>query len=229
MCLLAAAYVCSFRFQAGGVRMQIQMGLLQVLIPSLIPIAVSRTGGQVDFAAHIGGAVTGVVIGLAMLKTWRDTSASPGFAGFAAAVCVAGVAAIGLSVVPLRGHYGSLVLETLLIPNDELPKPGADVKSRWADLVVRYPRDPRARFLRASALLEERTAAAAEQELRIGLKEELILKTKFSPDLESRMRTMLALVLLERGQIVEAKRVAQPVCGAAGPMRERLSASQLCQ
>src|SRR6266567_1131298 len=74
MCLLAAAYVCSFRFQAGGERMQIQMGLLQVLIPSLIPIAVSRTGGHIDFAAHIGGAVTGVAIGLAMLKTWRDTS-----------------------------------------------------------------------------------------------------------------------------------------------------------
>jgi len=229
MCLLAAAYVCSFRFQAGGERMQIQMGLLQVLIPSLIPIAVSRTGGHIDFAAHIGGAVTGVAIGLAMLKTWRDTSTSPGFAGLAAAVCVAGVAAIGLAVVPLREHYGSYVLETFLIPNDQLPKSGEDAKSRSADLVARYPRDPRARFLRASALLEESNPAAAEQELRMGLKEEQILRTKFSPDLESRMRTTLALVLVGRGQTAEAKAIAQPVCGAAGSVRGTLDRFRLCE
>src|SRR6266704_2869316 len=197
MCLLAAAYVCSFRFQAGGERMQIQMGLLQVLIPSLIPIAVSRTGGHIDFAAHIGGAVTGV--------------------------------AIGLAVVPLREHYGSYVLETFLIPNDQLPKSGEDAKSRSADLVARYPRDPRARFLRASALLEESNPAAAEQELRMGLKEEQILRTKFSPDLESRMRTTLALVLVGRGQTAEAKAIAQPVCGAAGSVRGTLDRFRLCE
>src|SRR6266705_319475 len=193
MCLLAAAYVCSFRFQAGGERMQIQMGLLQVLIPSLIPIAVSRTGGHIDFAAHIGGA------------------------------------AIGLAVVPLREHYGSYVLETFLIPNDQLPKSGEDAKSRSADLVARYPRDPRARFLRASALLEESNPAAAEQELRMGLKEEQILRTKFSPDLESRMRTTLALVLVGRGQTAEAKAIAQPVCGAAGSVRGTLDRFRLCE
>ncbi len=164
-----------------------------------------------------------------MLKTWRDTSTSPGFAGLAAAVCVAGVAAIGLAVVPLREHYGSYVLETFLIPNDQLPKSGEDAKSRSADLVARYPRDPRARFLRASALLEESNPAAAEQELRMGLKEEQILRTKFSPDLESRMRTTLALVLVGRGQTAEAKAIAQPVCGAAGSVRGTLDRFRLCE
>jgi rhomboid protease GluP len=228
MGLLAAATVCSFRFREGPERMQIQMGLLQVLIPSLIPLAVTRTGGQIDFAAHIGGAATGVVAGVIMLKTWGETNVRPRLAGLAAAVCVAGAAAIGLAVGPLREHYGSLTLETLLIPNEQLPKSEADVRSRSADLVARYPRDPRAHFMRASVLLQDRNPAAAEQALRTGLKEEQILKTKLNPDFEARMRATLALVLLERGQAVEAKAVAQPACGAGGAMRERLAALQLC-
>jgi len=229
MGLLAAAYVCSFRFRAGAERVQIQMGLLQVLVPSLIPIAVSRTGQHIDFAAHLGGALIGLAIGLIVLKTWREASPLPRFSGFAAAVSLAGFAAVALAIVPVRTHYDGYVLELQLMPDDQLPKTAAESKSRSADLVMRYPRDPRSRLYRATVLLEERNAAAAEQELRTGLNEERLLKTKFTPDLESRMRTMLALVLLDKGQAGEAKAVARPICGVArDAARETLGRYQLC-
>ena len=230
MGLLAAAFVCSFRFPQGAERTQIQMSLLQVLIPSLIPIAMNRSGQQIDYAAHIGGALTGVAAGWLLLKTWRETSPAPRFGGFAAAVCLAGAAAIVFAVVPLREHYGDFVLETFLIPNDQFPKTGTEGKSRSADLVARYPRDPRSRLLRASALIDDRDPTGAEQQLRAGLKEEEILKTKFPPDLETRLRTMLAAVLLDKGEAAEAKAVARPICGSAtGPMRETLTRFHLCE
>jgi len=230
MGLLAAAYVCSFRYPPGAGRTQIQMSLLQVLIPSLIPIAVSRTGQQIDFAAHIGGALTGVAAGWLLLKTWSEASPAPRFTGFAAAVCLAGIAAVALAFVPLRKEYGGYVLESFLIPRDQLPKSSDEGKSRSADLVARYPRDPRSRLLRAGALIEDRDAAAAERQLRAGLKEEQILKTKFPPDLEARLRTMLAAVLLDKGEAAEAKAVARPVCGdPASLMRETLVKFQLCE
>ena len=62
------------------------------------------------------------------------------------------------------------------------------------------------------------------------MKEDEILKTKFPPDLEARLRTMLAAVLLDKGEAAEAKAVARPVCGdTAGPMRETLAKFQLCE
>jgi len=118
----------------------------------------------------------------------------------------------------------------MLIPSDQMPKTNSETQSRSSDLVARYPRDPRSRLFLANSLLEKRDLAGAERELRAGLAEEQILKTKFSRDLESRMRTLLALVLLDQGRPAEAKTAAQPVCSTSvsGPMREALDKARLC-
>jgi rhomboid protease GluP len=200
-----------------------------VLIPSLIPIAVSRSGQHIDYAAHLGGALIGIAVGLVVLKTWRDASPVPRFTAFAAGVCLAGAAVIALAIVPLHRNYAGYELETFLIPPDQLPKSNADGKTRSADLVARYPRDPRARLMRAAALLDDRDPAGAERELRAGLKEDEILKTKFQPDLEVRLRTVLAAVLVDKGQNAEAKAIARPACGAAGSMREMLDTLKVCE
>ncbi len=230
MGLLAAAFACSWRVPPGALRTQIQMAMLQVLIPSLIPLAVSRTGAQVDYAGHLGGALAGALAGLAMLRTWRPAEALPRFATLAAAISLAGIAACAFAFFPITQRYPSYALDPLLIPQTQLPASGADAAARAADFVARYPRDPRSYLFQANALLKKDELAGAEKALRTGLGEEEILRTKFSPDLELRMRTMLALILADRGQWADAKAVAQPVCGTpgSGQLREALDRARLC-
>ncbi|HAR45658.1 MAG TPA: hypothetical protein DCS05_05650 [Nitrospiraceae bacterium] len=118
----------------------------------------------------------------------------------------------------------------MLIPGNELQKTYSELKTRSADLVARFPRDPRARLFRAAALLDTRDPAGAELELRAGLREEEILKTQFTPDLGLRLRTMLAFTLLAEGNSAEAKAVALPICASSvsGPLREALDKGRLC-
>jgi rhomboid protease GluP len=232
MGLLTAAFVCSFRYPPGGLRMQIQMTTLQVLIPSLLPLAVSRTGHHVDFAAHLGGALSGALVGWAMLKTWNPASPRPAFLPAATVLCVAGTLALTLSFLPVLRDHGADTLDALLIPSEQLPKSNAEAKMKAEDLVARYPRDPRARLYQAGGLIDRNDLAGAERELRAGLAEKQLLTTRFTPELEARMGGMLALVLNERDQRSEARAAALPACdttdGSLTALRDLLVKSKLC-
>ena len=98
-----------------------------------------------------------------------------------------------------------------------------------AELVERYPRDPRGHLIRARVLLETQDVAGAERELRAGLAEEELWRTLFRPDLAVALRTTLALVLAQ-DRMDEAKAVARPVCEAvqSGPSRDALDKLKLC-
>ncbi len=233
MGLCAAALVCSFRYPPGAGRTQIQMSMVQVLVPALIPLATTRTGAHVDFGAHLGGAIAGAVAGLAMLKTWRDESERPAFLGVAAGVSVLGVLAFALSALPVVRNYHSFELEALLIPARELPTSNADAKARARDLLARYPRDPRAHLYQASSLIDRPDLRGAAQELRAGLAEEEILRTKFRPELQAQMSAMLALVLHDLRQPAEALTAAAPACGVTTPsfakMHGLLVTTGLCE
>jgi rhomboid protease GluP len=233
MGLLAAAFVCSFRYPSGALRMQIQMTTLQVLIPSLIPLAMSRTGQHIDFAGHLGGALSGALAGVALLKTWHPASPRPAFLPLAAALCAAGTFTFALSFLPVMRDYHAHTLDAFLIPHDQLPKSSEEAKTKAADIVARYPRDPRARLYQASGFIDRDDLPGAERELRAGLAEKEILTTKFKPELEARMQGLLALVLSDGNQRTEAKAAAQSVCGmtaaSLAPLRERLVKAQLCE
>jgi len=233
MGLLAAAFVSSFRYPSGALRTQIQMATLQVLIPSLIPIAVVRTGTHIDYANHLGGALSGLVLGVALLKTWRADSPRPGFLPLAAAVSVAGALAFAASMwPPVRNHH-AYELDLLLVPSAQLPRSREEAREKAPDLLARYPRDPRARLYQAQALIDGRDLAGAERELRAGLGEQELLKARFKPEFEATLRGMLALVLYDQDRRAEAKAAAQPACGIAapgfGPMRELLFKVELCE
>jgi membrane associated rhomboid family serine protease len=91
MGLLAAALVTSFR-QPEEDRVSIQMMLLRMLLPSLVPLATLRSGPHVDYAAHLGGAVTGVLVGLLLLRVWPRGDARPRFERAAIVLAAAGAA-----------------------------------------------------------------------------------------------------------------------------------------
>src|SRR5262245_24989015 len=167
--LVAAAFVCSFRYPSGAQRTQIQMAMLQVLIPALIPLAVSRTGQHVDFGAHLGGALSGVAVGFMLLKTWRAESTRPAFMTIAHALCAAGAILFAIAVIqPIRAYRGN-TLAVQLIPNDQLPASRDEANAKAAEILERYPRDQRARLYQAHALIERQDLPGSERELRAGL------------------------------------------------------------
>jgi rhomboid protease GluP len=233
MGLLAAALVCGFHYPPGVLRAQIQTTSMQILIPSLIPLAVGRTGGQIDFAGHIGGALGGALVGLVLLKTWAPSRSRPAFMPAATALSVAGALALALSFLPLMRDYHKYVLDAQLIPQELLPKISDEISAKAANLVATYPRDPRARMFQAEALMQRADFAGAERELRKGLAEEELLATRFMPELAIRMKAMLALVLNELNRPIEAKPLAQPACVVASEdfvlIRDLLHKARLCE
>jgi membrane associated rhomboid family serine protease len=105
MGLLAAALVSSQRLPFGAVRTLIQMNVMQVLIPSLIPLAIRRSGGTIDFAAHLGGAIAGALCGVFLLRTWPRREARPRFGRVALAIALAGGVALVVGLVLVATRY----------------------------------------------------------------------------------------------------------------------------
>jgi rhomboid protease GluP len=229
MGLFAAMLAASFRFPSGAERTGLQMAAIYVLLPSLLPLASVLKGQRVDYAAHFGGAIVGAALAFVLLKIWPHDEPHPRWRGVAAAVALAGLVAFAYPVLPTIRGYPVAVLRAELIPETQIPQSDELAKARSAELVERYPRDPRGRMIRAGVLLAAKDAAGAERELRAGLAEEQLWRTLFMPDLAMALRTSLALVLAQ-DRIDEAKAVARPVCEAvqSGQWRNTLDNLKLC-
>lgn len=231
MALAAAALACSFRLANPAQRHQAQIGLVQVLVPALIPLATTVSGGRIDYAAHLGGALAGLALGLALLKLWPRTEALPRLRPVAIGVAAAGLVAACAAAAMVAQTYRPAILVARLIPQDQVPRSEAEAKSRAAELARRYPHDPRARMALARQLLDARDRAGAERELRAGLAEEEMLRLYFRPELTHQFKALLALTLADSGRRDEARDVARSVCIglAPEPIRRMLAAAKLCE
>jgi rhomboid protease GluP len=235
LALLTAAFASSFRLPAGAPRTRIHLLMLQLLLPSLLPLAWHRGGESVDVASHLGGAVTGALCGWFLLRTWRADEPLPRFRGAALATVLAGAVllAFGLASAP-GARAQSLRLESyasLLIPEAELPATEEQLLDAAAGLVERYPRDPRSRWFLGVRLARAGELSAAEAELRTALAETEILAAYFDDrELEITLRSLLATILLELAQPEQARLAAAPVCGAgaAGKVPESLESLDVC-
>ncbi len=67
MALLAALVVLASAVEDEVERNGLRVTAARLLAPSLLPVVTSRTGGKVDVAAHIGGALAGALIALVLL------------------------------------------------------------------------------------------------------------------------------------------------------------------
>lgn len=219
MGLLAAALVSAMRLPEGVARSTVQGMMARVLVPSLIPLA-SMGGARVDYAAHFGGAVAGALAGLALWKTWDVGSPTPRGRGLAWGIAVLGMLGFAWGVVGVAQTRG---VATALAPQEALA-PVASGRASPGELdalVRRWPRDPRVRFIRAASRINEGNAAGAEDDLRAAVAEERVLRTGFNDRrLEVEVRTLLAQVLVQRGEDAEARAVVAPVCRAGPGGRE---------
>jgi rhomboid protease GluP len=229
MGLFAAMLAASFRFPSGANRTGLQMSAIYVLLPSLLPLASVFKGQRVDYAAHFGGAIAGAALGFVLLQIWRHDEPRPRWRGAATVAALAGLVAFAYPVLPAMRNYPVAMLAAELIPQTQIPQSDEAAKAQSAELVARYPRDPRGRLIRARVLLVTQDVAGAERELRAGLAEEDVWRTLFKPDLAVALRTTLALVLAQ-DRMDEARAVARPVCAAiqSGTSRAALDEMKLC-
>ncbi|HET9932219.1 MAG TPA: rhomboid family intramembrane serine protease [Polyangiaceae bacterium] len=237
MALLAAAVVVAMRFPRGAQRTQIQVSMLQFLIPSLIPLASHRQQGHIDFAAHFGGAIAGVAAGFALMKIWPRTQERPRFRSAALALAAASLVGFALSLFLTKQHYpeyaaaATFASKELLVDDDAIPKDFAAAKQQVETWGKDRPRDPRVHLYRAFRLFDEEQLAGAEKELRAALSEREILERAFSNGkLEASIRSVLCQLLVQQGRTDEARREAQPVCKGSDPkLAEPLKSLGLCE
>ncbi len=230
MALFAAALVCSFHLPKDANRKRFQMGLVQILVVALIPFIAGPHGQRIDVAGHLGGAVTGAVMGGFLLLMWRHKT-KPGLQKLALGLCLLFAAGYAYSALPVVKQYPAFQLGAALIPQDQVPTTDADAKSRAKDLVARYPGDPRAHYYMAMGAIDANDMAGAEKELRLGLDQKEALKLNFAPALTLHMEGVLALVLQQRGDTPQAKGYAKPLCSATSddPLRQSLANAKLCE
>lgn len=229
MGLFAAMLVLSYRFPPGPIRNDLLKNAMYVLIPSLLPLTNAAKGEKIDYAAHFGGAVGGAIVGLLILKIWRDQDTTPRFARYAMGVGIAGLIAFAYPIVPLVDKYPTMAFAGQMIPADKAPSSAAAFNAQLATLSASYPRDPRVHLAAASRLLDSHDLAGAAQEARLGLAEEAIWRPLFNEATGLNLRTILALAIVEKDP-QQAKQIARPVCDANkdGRYNPYLNPPKLC-
>jgi rhomboid protease GluP len=230
MGLFAALLMLSFHFPKGADRTALRMTSIYVLIPSMLPIATTG-GGKVDIAAHLGGALAGLVVGLVMLPLWPKDEMRPRLAPVATAVGVIGLALFAFAFTKLPDNHRKATFTASLIPSADFPKSDEEADKRSAELVEKYPRDPRSHYFRAIALWNQNDKAGAEKALRAGLADEASWRPLMIPEVTIRLHVALAILEDEDGRKAQAKQTAKVACELAkpdNPQREFLDKYQLC-
>jgi rhomboid protease GluP len=229
MGLFAAAFAVSYRYPAGSrMRTFLRSGSLRLLIPSMLPLFDGLFGQKVDYAAHLGGALGGGVLGLILIGLWAREAPLPPYRALGWTLAAAGLCGVLYSGVQIAKGYAQAGLRSYLIPAAQTPEDAAAWKASSAFFVASYPRDPRSHMYRAIALMDKADPLGAEREWRAALSEEKILHLFFKPELKDHIRAFLALTLNENGKEAEARDVARPVCAAEGEMRAGLVKDGLC-
>jgi rhomboid protease GluP len=189
-------------------------------------------GAKIDYAAHFGGAIGGVAVGFVLLSLWGRGERRPRLRAAATAIAIAGLTAAGIAALLVRQNYPFYDMSAALAPQALIPASDEAARTQAADLIARYPRDPRLHFLHALALIRAKDAAGAEKALRTGLAEETVWRRALTGgDLPERMHTVLALVVLDSGRKDEAREIAKPACvdGTAAQLRALLDQQKLCE
>ena len=236
MAMFAALYVLSFRLPLGALRTGAQARSVQILIPSLLPLATTAAGGiQVDYAAHAGGALAGGAVGLLLLRTWPDTSRLPRFPQTARAIAAIGILFAGAGGAAVAARYADYELLPLMIPADQLPKTAAEISQRGASLATRYPDDPRAHMFAGFASLVANDYHRSEQELQTALQQSPRFRILLDKQFDNNASILLAAAFQADGQHQQAKDAARVACLALPtgrllpPLAALLSRQHLCE
>jgi len=203
--VFATLCIVSFLYTAKD-RQRLQTNAMQLLVPAILPV-LWKTSGNIDYWAHIGGALGGAALGLFLLKNW-SSAMEPHLKSAAATVAVAGFVLAIATTIPVAQSYPSRVA---LIPENEIPKGLEEQKKQSKRLVAAYPHDPRGHLFRAFA--HEHDIAAAEQDLRTALAEKDALRL-LPPVWDSSAKALLKIILDARGNALAREGMFEPALAA---------------
>jgi membrane associated rhomboid family serine protease len=197
-------------------------------LPALAPLAFGASG-HVDYFAHAGGAIAGGALGLALAAVWSADSDRPRFGRNAAIASLVGLAISILCVGVAVSRYRTYAADAgQFMRASDMPdtfKAGAE---RSADLVARYPKDPRAHLMRGFYYVGAQRLTEAEEALRTAMA--LASGDPAGGLVRTQAQSILALVVLERGRGAEAKSLAADGCRARpqDAIRRALDKAKLC-
>lgn len=224
--LFAAALATISRIPSGPRQMRVLTQAMYGLLPALLPFLNSaRSGGtNIDYGAHFGGAIAGVLMGLVLLRLWPGQLERPKWPNLGAAAAAGFFAVAIASTAPITRLYDE---QSLLAPNLAA---GADLMTSAPQLAHDFPHDPRVRLANALVLLKQNQTAGAEAELRAGLAEKDILRDSLNPAAEAELRSVLAVTLFVEGNKDEARDMARSACPleTTGPTADLLKYYSLC-
>jgi membrane associated rhomboid family serine protease len=224
--LVAALFVMSFNPYADEDHQQrMRKTALRFGVPALLPLAFGASG-HVDYFAHAGGAIAGGALGMVICAVWAD-SPRPRFARLAGMMALAGLAGSLACSAFATTHYSAYAAKARdYIPAAEMPATLDAGAKRSADLLARFPNDPRAHLLRGYALGQAQQLSAAESELRQTLA--LASADAAGGAVRDQAQVMLALILLEQGRRSEAMPLVVNACRSHNEMRRVLAKVKLC-
>jgi rhomboid protease GluP len=235
MAMLAALFIVSFRMPVGRFKRAAQMQSIRITIPALLPVSRGAAALHVDYGAHFGGTLFGVAVGLFLLQHWRDDAPLPRFGRPALVVALVGLLCFAVGGVGAARQYGAYqAAQADRIPAAELPRTGAEIVARSAQLVAAYPRDALANFYDGVVKLHQGDPAGAEKRLRTGLAQIQAETLPDRPALTKSIQGELALALLGEGHRPEALAITRELCLATGvtappaAILAELNRSQLC-
>lgn len=247
MALFAAAMVTCLRLPKGPTRTHLLISLGWVLVPSLLPLAnAGKNIGQVDFAAHLGGAIAGALGGLGLLVTWPKDAEHPRAGMFAAVVAAAGLAYTAYGWSQLAAHHEKFKeqfagqaalaanpkLRDALCPDSRMPQSDAAIRDEVPGLLNDFPRDPRLRMYAAHLAFEDGDFSKARSNIEVALQDDEIMSLLVQrADFEARLRAVLAETYEREGNMDAARDAAKPSCktGLASDDTEvRAYYQQLC-
>ncbi len=211
--MIAAVFVMSFHERADSDdARKMRRRALFFGLPALLPLFFG-VRSHVDYHAHLGGAIIGAAIGLALSSAWDGGTYRPPGARRAGQAGLAALAASFVSCAFVVPHYAEqAAIADTIMPQSIASQPFNDLADRSASLVDRHPTDPRAQLIRAVFFLKANQPNEAQALLRRTMTMEWPARRSDELSVQKRAQAMLALVLQFEHRRSEASALANNIC-----------------
>jgi len=118
MAMLAGLFLVARNLPSETERSRPRTAALRILVPALLPLAIGSSGGTIDYAAHLGGTLSGALVGFLYVRGSPQAVRPNGAAG--RSLAWAGVAVVVLALLACARQFPGYVLSV----DKELAWPG---------------------------------------------------------------------------------------------------------